>query len=351
MSNILSFPTTAAPTPAACLGRLADAVRDNRHPSSDVFWLKENAEILGMLTSCGLPLPAASLDGYAGLYAQLETLLRQHPQYYRFWVSICLDLEDLGLGDTLGEELCQWVHTTDLAGAELSDLQRAEARRLLQRRAVGPAVAEGELGDRLRRFIARSDTFAVPNKKAAYELTHIVFYLSDYGRVDPALCPAARCSLEYAGLLAYLDQDVDLLAEVCLAIRYAGGLPHRIWRDTVRRAHAASQLHSQPGAALHDGFHAFLVTGWAVQAEGHTGFRAAVPEGGVRVAAPDRSVSALPAMANWVSQTARHRRRAGWHSLRADVLQGLCDIGCGVVEQAERSSPRFEDFFARFARA
>ena len=63
------------------------------------------------------------------------------PQYYRFLLGLCLDLEDLGIGGQKGSKLVQWVADQGLARAELSDLQRAEARRLCLRRGIDP-VAE-----------------------------------------------------------------------------------------------------------------------------------------------------------------------------------------------------------------
>jgi hypothetical protein len=92
-------------------------------------------------------------------------------------------------------------------------------------------VIDAGLNDRLLHFINCAETFALPNKKAAYELTHIVFYLSEYGRRDPHLDNRAIQSLNFVGILAYLDQNADLLAEVCIALRYAGQAPSKIWED------------------------------------------------------------------------------------------------------------------------
>ena len=98
------------------------------------------------------------------------------------------------MAGTQGAKLCNWVAQQELTQAELSDLQRGEAQRLLARRGV--EFEDNGLNARLHRFISRNDTFAVPNKKAAYELTHIVFYLSEYGRKDPQLGNAAVRSLK-----------------------------------------------------------------------------------------------------------------------------------------------------------
>ena len=195
----------------------------DRRAEEDVFWLKENAEYLNIINAAGCADEAAEvIEIYSDVYDRIDARLGDYPQYYRFLLSICLDLEDLGATGSKGLSMCDWVRGQDLAGAELSDLQRAEANRLLSRR--GMAAPDPALSMRLHRFINRTVTFAVPNRKAAYELTHIVFYLSDYGQRDPGISGEALQSLTYAGLLAYLDQNYDLLAEVCIALRYAGAV-------------------------------------------------------------------------------------------------------------------------------
>lgn len=351
MSNILSFPSRPRAAQTLPLAGLAEAVRQGRHAQSNVLWLKENAELLGMMAACGLSLPDTALAAYEETYNSIPEQMKLYPQYYRFWLSICLDLEDLGLGGPLGADLCGWADDAGLADAELSDLQRAEARRLLTRRGVGQDVRDGALGDRLRHFTNRSGTFALPNKKAAYELTHIVFYLSDYGRQDPGLDGGTLTSLEYAGVLAFLDQDMDLLAEVCTALRYAGLTPSPVWTEAIAAAHRGMYLHSQPGAPLNDGFHAYLVTGWALQTEGQKGFTAPVPTGPLRIDADGPRLGALRPMSAWLGETAqRPRKRGDWGAVRADILNRLCDTRRAVLERAERSIPAFAAFFERFAR-
>lgn len=351
MSNILSFPSLPKTGVTTSIAGLAEAVRTGRHAQSNVLWLKENAELLGMVSACGLTLPEHTLDVYKDIYDSIPDQMQLYPQYYRFWLSICLDLEDIGMAGDHGAYLCKWAADAGLADAELSDLQRAEARRLLMRRGVGDGVDAGPLGQRLRHFIERSGTFALPNKKAAYELTHIVFYMTDYGRRTVEFEADALTSLEYAGVLAFLDQDMDLLAEICTALEYAGVSPSRVWTDAVAVAHRAMFLHAQPGAPLNDGFHAYLVTGWALQAEGQKGFTTPVPTGPLRIDADGSQLSALRSMSAWLGETGDNpRKRGDWGAVRGDILNGLCDTRRAVLERAERSTPVFAAFFERFAR-
>ncbi|APG46531.1 DUF6902 family protein [Phaeobacter porticola] len=249
----------------------------HRRQAQDAYWLKENAELLSLLniTRRGTP----GLGGTAGtraeaalvplrpFYEDAARTLRFFPQYYRFILSICLDYEDLlghsvpaaSTGSAAG--LAHWVAQQGLVEAELSDLQRAEARQLLARRGIVLPVNPG-LDDRLRQFTRRSQTFAIPNRKAAYELTHIVFYLSDYGRRDPGVDAATQRSLIYAGLVAGLDQDVDLLSEICIALRYCGATPPPLWEQALTRAIGQFVLTPDGFSGGMDGYHAYFVCLW-----------------------------------------------------------------------------------------
>jgi len=358
MSNVIDFPAPlrqAAPSeaPAQGLAPLIAAFAEGRRDREDVFWLKENAELLSILNCTGARPGQGALAPYAPLMAEMAARLHLFPQYYRFLLSLCLDLEDLGLGPRrdpgLGERLCAWVAREGLPGAELSDLQRAEARCLLARRGAARPLGEDALGDRLRAFSGRPATFALPNRKAAYELTHIVFYLSDYGRRDPGLSPEALVSLDYAGLLAFLDQNLDLLAEVCTALRLAGRRPSPIWCRAVARGHGAIPVLSAPEAPLQDAYHLYLVTGWAQRVAGAPAF-APLAGGALRFAPPPQGRSALPPLSACLRDLGA-RRSADWGAMRGHVLSYLGAEGHALLYKAERSSPRFGEFFEGFARA
>jgi len=168
MSNVIEL---NVPSRLQSLGAKRSALiasfASHRRFGDDVFWLKENAELLNILECSDACLETSALAPHEGFYAQAEKRLGFFPQYYRFLLSICLDLEDLGMTGDKGETLCHWVAREGLADAELSDLQRAEARRLMQRRGIDPLPDDTGLNSRLHGFIDRSETFAMPNKKAA----------------------------------------------------------------------------------------------------------------------------------------------------------------------------------------
>jgi hypothetical protein len=348
MSNILEFPVQRPSGTFSASHALIDSFACRRHPMTDVLWFKENAELLGIFAACGKRLPPRSLSAYQHLYDGIETRLAFFPQYYRFLVSICLDLEDLGMPGDKGQRICDWVSKNNLPEAELSDLQRAEARRLLARRGMAKPVRSGALGERLRAFITRSDTFALPNRKAAYELTHIVFYLSEYGACDPCLSSDALRSLEFAGIVAYLDQDMDLLSEVCLALAFAGRTPSRIWRDAVLRRHKTAEVHSARTGAS-DAYHEYLVTGWASIFFDAKGFGTHTPRGKPCFVLPGTRQSALMPLSACLKDLGVHRS-ADWGRMRDHILPHLCRDTCAILRDAEESTAQFDHFFEGFAR-
>ncbi len=328
---------------------LAATFATHRRSPDDVFWLKENAEFLNICECTGTQLSEKALEHWATFYVDLPKRLAFFPQYYRFFLSIALDLEDLGLSGDVASGACRWVAAEGFAEAELSDLQRAEARRLLARRGQNTVAADPWIDDRLRAFIGRHATFALPNKKAAYELTHIVFYLSEYGRQDPLLPDEAVRSLEYAGLLAVLEQNMDLLAEVCVAMRFAGCRPSPLWEARVEKGLAHFAL-VEGGVAGVDDYHEFLVSTWAALKAGSEAISTAAPSGAclftreASVEGPLRTLSA-------VLRDLDRARSGDWQKMRHMLFEIMDENGQGILADAEQSSCHFDAFFEGFARA
>ena len=316
----------------------------HRRDEGDVFWLKENAELLNILEATGAAGTFA-LDAYAEFYDTVEARLGEYPQYYRFLISICLDLEDLGWDGEKGTAICAWARAQNLAGAELSDLQRAEAERLLARRdATRP---DPGLLDRLRAFIDRSETFSIPNKKAAYELTHIVFYLSEYGRITPDLGDNALRSLTFAGLLAYLDQNYDMLAEICVALRYAGQTPSPIWEGAVMAALKSTRPSPAPTGGAMDDYHSYFVASWLAGMVAQESFPLSIVPGALRMDMAQPPARPLRHMSQALAET----RNADWHAVRPKIVARLDEDGASLLNAAERSTSQFDAFYEGFARA
>lgn len=330
-------------------GALIDCFARQRRIMDDVFWLKENAELLNILECTGQRVTPDALAPHEKFYAALPDRLAFFPQYYRFLVSIGLDLEDLGMPGTKMDRLCAWVAEQGLVEAELSDLQRAEARRLLARRGIKIRTRDAGLDDRLRAFINRPETFALPNKKAAYELTHIVFYLSEYGRCDPCLEENAVTSLHYAGILAYLDQNMDLLAEVCTALRQAGHVPAPLWEQAVRATLAAYSVMETHDAPLSDAYHEYLVSCWATAAMGHDDTGDTVPAGRcVFVRGPCRAGALRPVSAALLDMA--DARSGDWGAMQTRLYALLNADAGSLLEDTAIAVPHFAAFFETFAR-
>lgn len=351
MSTIIAFrPRTPRQTDDQRRSALIANFASQRRGLDDVFWLKENAELLNILDCTGLGAPADTLAPFAAFYATLERRMGFFPQYYRFLLSIALDLESLGLpGDKAGA-LVDWAAGQGLAEAELSDLQRAEARRLMLRRGRDPLAADGGLDDRLRAFAARSATFALPNKKAAYEMTHIVFYLSEYGRRAPDLPPAALQSLQFAGTLAFLDQNADLLAEVCVALRQAGQTPPAVWEGWVAEEMRLYALRGADAGSVADDYHEYLVGNWALAQMGRAAFAHDVPAGRVIFHAADGRATALRELSETMFATDAPRL-ADWGQMRRHLTARMSEGAQEVLLAAETAAPDFGMFFEGFARA
>ncbi len=350
MSNVihLSVPSHRQ-SKAESRSALIASFAQHRRFGDDVFWLKENAELLSILECTGLRLEEQSLAPHQGFYDQVEKRLGFFPQYYRFLLSICLDLEDLGLPGTKAEALCHWAAREGLADCELSDLQRAEARRLMQRRGIDPLPDDTGLEDRLHRFIDRSETFAMPNKKAAYELTHIVFYLSEYGRRDPQLSSSAITSLEYAGILAYLDQNIDLLAEICVALRYAGLTPSPIWEDWLERETHQFSVSTGPQVSTTDDYHDYFVCNWLMAVSGGDAFIKTGEYDRMAFSRAEPYAGPLREMSECMFRM-EDQRSSDWQVMRPHVEQSLSETGFDILTEAQQSSDKFEEFFAGFAR-
>jgi hypothetical protein len=328
---------------AALLKTFAQA----RRTQEDVFWLKENAEILNILESSGAELAPGALDVYASFYDDIERRMEFFPQYYRFLLSLCLDLEDLGMQGSKAAALAEWVANQGLPEAELSDLQRAESRRLCARRGVEPLPDDEGLDTRLRSFAARSLTFAMPNKKAAYELTHIVFYLSEYGRTDPAICDATRSSLMFAGTLAFLDFNADLLAEICLALRFAGQMPPEVWEIWLTQQIRTFTLEDSEG--MQDDYHEYLMLNWFMTRADKGGFGDHVPEGRLTFART-RPISAPLRELSHCIYSMGASRSSDWEAMRGEVAGQLSDEAQAALVAAEASTDQFGAFFEGFAR-
>ena len=331
------------------MARLACALLQQRRPMGDVMWLKENAEFLCVLRATDAKVGPDVLALYHETYASLAQLAGDFPQYYRFFLSMALDLEDLGMPGRVGLVLAQWCHDQRLDLAELSDQQRAEAAALFARRGLGRA--DRGLGQRLAGFMGQSRQFAMPNQNAAYALTHLVFYQADYGRRRVNLPPEALQSLHFAGTVAFLAQDADLLAEVALALRFAGQPVPMAWAMWLR-AQADMPLQAVPNMVATDGYHSWLVVRWhSAMAQPGRGVLADVqlPAGAFQFPAL-QGQGILAPLTEAIFAAPNRALRGDWPAMRWHLGESLPPSAVALLELAAGACPNFERFFWHFAR-
>ncbi|WP_408057622.1 DUF6902 family protein [Tritonibacter aquimaris] len=325
---------------AACFAR-------TRRSESDVFWLKENAELLNINECAGTRKSSDIFSSYGDFYDIVERRICFFRQYYRFLLSICIDLEDLGFSGNKGEVICEWVRQENIDRSELSDLQRAEVQRLLARRNM--ERSDPGLNDRLRDFMCQQSAFSLPNIKIAYELTHIVFYLSEYGRKDPQVPAAALHSLKYAGLVAYLDQNMDLLAEICIALRFSGETPPKVWEESLDASLRGYQFLPNSFDGAQDDYHAYFVGSWWAMVSGTGGMATTMPGPGTTISASAQN-GVLKPLSVLLYENAQLACRP-WSMVRQQVLGQFWPQERQLMQEAESSVEDFASFYQLFARA
>ena len=348
MGQVLSFSNARAQRGSSGVPGLLETFGAFRKDRLDVLWLKENAELLNVLETTGCKISCDALEPLLPFYEGSLRHLNFFRQYYRFILSICLDLEDLGLPGERGEAMAGWIADRDIARSELSDLQRGEARRLLARRGVDLRGVEG-LDDRLRGFMRQSACFAVPNRKAAYELTHVVFYLTEYGRAPIRLESEERRSLLFAGLVAFLDQDADLLAEICIALTFCDEVPPQDWCRWLDQQVGSFTLRPAQGRVGNDDYHPYFMCNWFQLLVGRSGFSDADCKGSVVIEGQARP-SALRGV-SMALYTLLDQAPGTWARMRRPLLQSLSTEDGDVLCRVEASTPVFEPFFEVFSRS
>lgn len=350
MSNVIAFqPARPTMSKQARLGALIQCFASERRDREDVFWMKENAELLNIMLATNTQVGAEELVPFQDFYHNAERRLMFFPQYYRFLLSMVLDLEDLGMKGNMGQVLVERACEMGLVGAELSDLQRAEARRLMMRRGVDP-VGDTGLDERLHAFTNRVATFALPNKKASYELTHIAFYLSEYGKINPQFTKEAIQSLHFAGLMAFIEQNADLLSEICVALHYAGEMPPQTWTHWLDMQTNTFKMTSAPDVSCSDDYHSYFVCNWYAGVSGRPAFGDAYEFGRMRFDRSKDTHAPLREMSYLLMQM-DNARSSDWGVMRGHMEATLTPQSMGVIDEAANSSDHFDAFFEGFARA
>jgi hypothetical protein len=349
MSNVVSLNRVSSVASVPALNAVLDLFANRRRNRRDAFWLKENAEVLQVLLATAGDREKLDLSAYDAFVATLLDEFAFFPQYYRFYLSMALDLSALGRSDVPVAAIAERVVQDGLIGTEWSDSHRAEARLLLARAGVHAAKDQG-LEARLAAFAGQSAVFCLPNRQLAYALTHSVFHASDYGRRGMAPDAARRLSLIHAGIIAWLEDNLDLLAEVAVALHQSGETVPEVWRQDIlaKTAGFVGDTGPQTGP-FDDAYHEFLVLNWAAGALGGAAFAAAMPVGACLFHRPKRAETALRDLSLGLLDMGRSRS-SDWAKMRWRLWPKLSAPVRARIEAVE-SLPEFEGFFGFFARS
>ena len=207
-----------------------------RNDKLSLAYLKENGELLSIAASSDLLLEPAALEHYRSFYANALKTCEFYPQYFRFILGIVLNLEDLGCQGDTGKQICEFVASQGYLDFETADLRRLEILTLLARRRTEGAVerkCRKQIIENVDNFISKPDHFVIYNKPLFYELTHFIFFLTNFGEnIIPLKNSPIEC-LTNAGILALLDDDMDLLSEICICFNFLGEKPPAFWEQYV----------------------------------------------------------------------------------------------------------------------
>ena len=349
MSNVLSFGRSEPVGHRATIPALIDLFAQRRRRRHDPFWLKENAELLQILVATGARVDGGMLAPLAERMRDLMAEVEFFPQYYRMYLSIAVDLAALGAKDVPLAELADFVMRNQLHAAELSDTHRGEALLLLRRAGVTDAV-DPALDARLARIATNARAFCLPNRRAAYDLTHIVFHQSDYGRLPLARCADRRLSLIYAGMVAWLEDNLDLLAEVAIALRLSGEAVPAPWQAAICKGAVAIRYEaaSPQTAGFDDAYHQFFVLNWASAILGQGAFGGFVPANAVILRQPLGNAAPLTELSMALLEMGA-ARGPDWAQMRWRLWPNLSAITRDRIAVLEEMT-EFTGFFAEFAR-
>lgn len=351
MPNVVSF-MRAQGLPELGFGpaALISSVAGYRAGAEDLRWMKENAELLRCLASCDVTVaPDVLHEKYGAFVENLPQRLAFFPQYYRFFLHMACDLHALGMPGVEPATLARVALASGAPQAELSDLQRAERDWLLRRAGVETGVDARKTRQRLAEAVADPRAFVLPNRKASYELTHIAFYVSDYGKDQSDIPTGLDQSLRNVGILAWLEQNLDLLAECCIALDQIGSTVPLLWSERLAGALPAYRLRPSAEAGPVDGYHSWLMVLWSQLHHCPAALQRPYPEQGFTVLDPPVETGALRALSRVL--LGRDPQETGsWLSIKDEVSSGFGSEISAIVDRAACSIPEFPEFFEGFAR-
>ena len=147
-----------------------------------------------------------------------------------------------------------------------------------------------------------------------------------------------------------LDQNVDLLSEICIAMRFAGCTPPQEWEAWIAEELADYHVSECANGAVQDHYHSYFMGNWLAALCKKPVFEGRLLARAMSFQAAFKSVSPLRGLSESIFKMDTHRS-AEWAKMRGRVTVDLSSDAYSVLELAEKSSPHFEEFFASFARS
>lgn len=333
----------------------AVAFAKKRNPILSFPFLKENGELLSIAMNSNALVEPRVLDLYADFYSHCLQFTKLYPQFYRFTLGMAADLEKAGMKGCESRKIFEYIKDLRLLYFDTSDTRKLETLTMFQHQA--PLNAEDtdlhlSIIRRIDKLISNPEWFTKFNKPLFYELTHIIFFLTDYGnQALPLQNDALRC-LKYMGVLCLLDNDGDLLAEVCICLNYMNVSVPEYWDkflkdslDQVRITYDGTVASTLNPAV--DEYHMFFVLNWYQAIQGRpsfqTKFNGRIPSFSI----PDTSESLLSKLSNYVhkchfSQPPKERRLE-------DFLSTLCEREImkwsNIIKSTEESKKVVSNYF------
>lgn len=326
-----------------------------RSPSLSLPYLKENGELLSIAYHAGLLAEPRALSLYEEFYNASYDILTSYPQYYRFVLGLVLSLEALGQSGHKSHDLCTYVIDEAMINFDTSDSRRLEAIFLLSRNADLNAEhlqRQTQATDNLGHFLSNPKRFTKFNKPLFYELTHFVFFLTEYGAQTTPFKDAFAQALMYVGLLSLLDHDADLLAEVGVCLKFLGLEVPDYWDEylvqslsEVEVKYETSVMSSLNPAV--DEYHLYLVLNWYHAMQKRPVFTEKFNSRTPNFVVPERAHTPLSQLSDLVHQVVINKQGSGIS--RDQFLDMLSDSDREHFEKTIKSAPQSENLLYEFS--
>lgn len=153
----------------------------------------------------------------------------------------------------------------------------------------------------------------------------------------------------FTGILAHLEQNMDLLAEVCVALRFAKQTPPKAWEESI--LNLAGTFKIVPNDTGHgDQYHEYLVINWACSQMGSAAFSGGYTAAGTGFYNTIEPVNALRdvshALFAWTGA-----RIASWDLMAPQLFNALPATSSDHLRDVVTATSEFGSFFEHFVRA